>query len=133
MEKARAGRIKVVVGTRKIVSTGINVPIWSCLHEIMPISNAPNFEQQYFRILTPLAGKQTPVIRMYLDVSNIGRGCLRTCLFAKKEASGGMGLVESGAKITAFQWGIAKKYLSKGAITFASDGVRDKKTGRRML
>lgn len=109
LEKAKEGKIRCVVGTRKIVSTGINVPRWSHLYWIDPLSNPPNWIQEYSRILTPLPGKK-PVIRFFLDDSGQTIGCLRSCLF---KTEGDTKSLASKAIITADQWAIANKYLKK--------------------
>ena len=81
LAKARSGRIKVTVGIRKIVQTGINVPLWDTIIEVMPISNPPQFHQEYSRILTPIDGKPHPIVHHIYDQVGISLGCLRTCLF----------------------------------------------------
>ncbi len=81
LAKARSGKIKVTVGIRKIIQTGINVPLWDTLIEVMPISNPPQFTQEFSRILTPLEGKPHPIIHHIYDQVGISLGCLRTCLF----------------------------------------------------
>lgn len=59
--------IRVVVGIRRLLQRGINVPAWSCLYHIQPINNAPNWKQETSRILTPDPNKRTPIIRFFLD------------------------------------------------------------------
>ncbi len=81
LSMARSGKIKVTVGIRKIVQTGINVPIWDSIVEVMPISNPPQFEQEFSRVLTPIEGKPHPIIHHVYDETGFGLGCLRTCLF----------------------------------------------------
>jgi len=71
IERARSGKTKVVVGIRSIVQLGLNVPRWSALYYVMPMSNEPNWKQESSRILTPLDGKRQPIIRMFVD-PNIG-------------------------------------------------------------
>ena len=65
--RARAGEIKVVVGIRSLIQTGINIAAWSCLYNIMPMNNQPNWEQESYRICTPMEGKRTPLIRFFVD------------------------------------------------------------------
>lgn len=77
IEGAREGRYKVVVGTKSIVSTGINVQSWSCIYEIIPSSNIPGARQRLSRILTPVAGKQVPCIKYFLDANQISRNTFR--------------------------------------------------------
>ena len=45
------------------------------------ISNPPNHEQEVSRILTPLEGKRTPLVKYFVDNMGISKGCLRTCVF----------------------------------------------------
>lgn len=79
IEKARNGDLMCVVGIRKLVQLGINVPRWDMLYEVMPISNPPNFEQESSRVRTPMDGKPQPVVRHFIDDIPQSRGCLRTC------------------------------------------------------
>lgn len=78
----REGKVKVTVGIRNIISTGITVKWWSCLYVIAPISNPPNFLQETRRICTAYEGKPTPIIRMFVDKEmDVAKGCARTCYF----------------------------------------------------
>lgn len=63
---AKAHRIKVVVGIRRLMQRGLNVPRWDTLYVVMPISNEPNFKQESARIRTP-GEKQPPLVRMFVD------------------------------------------------------------------
>lgn len=113
---ARQGKIKVVIGIRKIVQIGINVPKWSCIYEITPISNPPNFYQEISRVLTPMENKPQPIVRFFLDNLGASRGCLRTCLYKD-------GLYSMGAIIPKDQQKIAGKYTSKSKhIVTANEG-----------
>ena len=67
VNKARTGEIRVVVGVRKLLQLGINVPKWDTLYYTMPMNNAPNWEQESCRICTPAKDKPLPIIRMFLD------------------------------------------------------------------
>lgn len=71
IDRARKNKTRVVVGIRSIIQLGLNVPTWSCLYYIMPMSNEPNWKQESSRILTPMEGKRDPIIRMFVD-PNIG-------------------------------------------------------------
>jgi superfamily II DNA or RNA helicase len=88
LEKIRAGKIKVTVGIRSLIQAGINVPRWSALYEISPISNRPNFQQETARVRTPAPelNKPQPLIRFFLD-ENMGmcKGCFGTCWQDLKE------------------------------------------------
>ena len=112
-DNARTGKIKVIVGTRKIVSTGVNVPVWSCLYWIDPTNNPPNWIQEYSRILTPLEGKK-PIIRFFLDQSTFTRNCFKGCLF---KTEGDTKPLSKHAIISPEMWEIAKKYLSSSVNT----------------
>ena len=81
LEGARSGRYRVVIGIRSIISTGINVPRWSAMYTISPISNAPNYEQETRRVCTKMEGKKTPIIRMFVDDMGLAVGCFRTCYY----------------------------------------------------
>lgn len=79
LKGARLGKYRAVVGIRSIISVGVNVPRWSCLYVIAPISNPPNFEQETRRICTVMEGKRKPLIRMFVDEMDLTKGCFRTC------------------------------------------------------
>lgn len=73
---ARAGKkIKCVVAMRQLL-TGVNVPRWDYLLEVMPMNNPPNFQQEYNRVCTPMAGKPRPVVRFYIDEFGISMACV---------------------------------------------------------
>lgn len=116
LEKAREGKIRVVVGTRSIINTGINVTPWDTIYTIVPISNPPQWIQEYSRVLTPMEGKK-PIIRMWLDGSSQTRGCLRTCLFSTE---GDTPTLAKQAIISPEDWAIANKYLKKGKMSVNS-------------
>lgn len=67
IDDARAGKIRCVVGMRRLMQRGLNVPKWDTLYYIMPMNNEPNWKQESCRILTPMDNKRTPVIRMFID------------------------------------------------------------------
>lgn len=67
VDAARAGKIRCVIGTRRLMQRGINIPKWDTLYYIMPMNNKPNWKQESCRILTPMENKKTPVIRMFFD------------------------------------------------------------------
>lgn len=77
IQKAREYKIKVLIGTLKIMSTGINIPRASCLYEQALSSNKENAEQRMRRVLTPMEGKPDPIIRYFLDDFNVRRNCIR--------------------------------------------------------
>lgn len=77
IQKARDYKIKILVGTQKILSVGINIPRASCLYETVLSSNMPNAQQRMARVLTPMEGKPEPVIRYFLDDFSVRRNCIR--------------------------------------------------------
>lgn len=78
-DNAKLGKIKCIVGMRKMVQRGINVPIWDMMYVVMPISNPPNFEQETSRVRTVMEGKPQPVIKHFVEDFGITKGCFRTC------------------------------------------------------
>ena len=76
IQRARAYRIKILVGNTKILSTGINIPRASCLYDVAMSSNKYNAEQRVCRILTPWDDKPTPLLRIFLDDMNVRKKCL---------------------------------------------------------
>lgn len=79
LKGARSYKIKCVVGIRSLVQTGVNVPRWDTLYEVMPISNVPKFTQETSRIRTVEDGKQPPLIKHFLEQFGPSTGCFRTC------------------------------------------------------
>lgn len=77
IQKARDYKIKILVGTQKILSVGINIPRASMLYETVLSSNLQNAEQRMARVLTPMDGKPQPVIRYFLDDCGVRRNCMR--------------------------------------------------------
>lgn len=81
IDDARAGKVRVVVGIRKLMQLGLNVPRWDTLYLISPISNEPNWQQESRRICTPMEGKKRPVIRMFVETEMpIPFGCFKNTL-----------------------------------------------------
>jgi len=78
IEGARRYTHKILVGNIKLLSTGTNIPRASCLYESTLSSNMENAEQRVSRILTPMDGKITPILRIFLDDAHVRRACLRT-------------------------------------------------------
>lgn len=90
-------RIKVCIATRSML-TGMNVPRWSCIYSLAPISNPPQYTQEVFRICTPKKGKRPPIIRYFFDESiGLSYGCLHTC--AKTLTNGKFTLHKSFIKL----------------------------------
>ncbi len=86
LKAAKEGKIRVVVGIRQMMQLGLNVPAWSCLYEVMPISNKPNLKQETSRICTPKEGKRAPIIRMFVDLNQPqSAGCARSSIHHMKE------------------------------------------------
>lgn len=125
IQDARNYDIKVVVGIRRMLQRGINVPRWDTLYEITPISNKPNHNQEVSRILTPYDGKQPPVIRQFLDDFGFARGCLRTAVYQV--------YVKNKFEIDRDGWNTVNKYLRQGPVmqrlVTLPSGV--KKSGRK--
>lgn len=82
IQRARNYKVKILVGTLKIMSTGINIPRASMLYEVALSSNVYNAEQRMRRVLTPCEGKETAAIRYFLDDMNVRRNCMRTEYFS---------------------------------------------------
>lgn len=76
LQDARQYKIKVLVGTTKLLSVGTNIPRASALYDVTMSSNMENCEQRNSRILTPWKGKPNPLLRIFLDDTNVRRNCL---------------------------------------------------------
>ena len=80
LAKAQSGKIKVTVGIRSIIATGVNVPRWSAIVEVVPISNEPNHYQEVMRVATEMEGKLSPEVHHFISGWGGEFGCLRTCI-----------------------------------------------------
>lgn len=76
LQEARQYKIKVLIGTTKLLTTGTNIPRASALYSVIMSSNMENAEQRGARVLTPFEGKPEPIWRIFLDDSNVYRRCL---------------------------------------------------------
>ena len=76
IEDVRSGKVRVLVGTAKLLSTGVNIPRASALYETIISNNKFSATQRFARILTPMEGKCDPIIRIFCDDMDIRRHCL---------------------------------------------------------
>ena len=112
---ASSYKIKCVVGIRSLVQTGINVPRWDTLYEVMPISNVPNFTQETSRIRTVEPGKKPTLIKHFIEVFGPSTGCFRTCFFQTYKKERFIMSKETVAKCMAY---LATKKQSGSALKF---------------
>lgn len=81
LSDAKRGKIRVVVGIRRLMQRGLNVKLWSAYYCVAPISNRPNLKQESNRICTPEDGKIQPIIRVVYDRGmGISFGCARNTI-----------------------------------------------------
>jgi len=112
----KSKKYRVIVAQRSML-TGINVPRWSMLYEIAPISNEPNLQQEVMRICTPMDNKRKPIIKFFVDDFGISRACFRSCdaSFTKfREEMGGFAYTRKSKKVR-------EKVLS---VLYATKAVR---------
>lgn len=76
IEDARKYKVKIIVGNMRLLGTGINIPRASALFECTPSANPPQCIQRTSRILTPCDDKPQPIIRYFLDDTQVRRACL---------------------------------------------------------
>jgi superfamily II DNA or RNA helicase len=70
LSSADSGKLKVVVAMRSML-TGINIPRWDVYFNILPISNAPTYYQQFSRIRTIIPSKKEAIIYDFIDQAGI--------------------------------------------------------------
>lgn len=102
IKAARDYKIKVVVAMRSML-TGIDVPRWDTIFEVIPINNESNLEQELLRVCTPDDKKQPPMVRWFVDDFNISRSCFGHSvrhMRSFKERLGGMTYTDGGAEVT---------------------------------
>ncbi|QJT71042.1 helicase ATP-binding domain-containing protein [Vibrio phage vB_VcorM_GR11A] len=79
LDSLRDGTFRCTVAMRSML-TGVNVPLWSAIYTVIPISNVPNYTQEITRVMTPMEGKCEPIIRVYVDETwGLALGCFATC------------------------------------------------------
>jgi len=89
LERARKYRVKILVGTTKKLSVGLNIPRASMLYEVAMSSNKENAEQRMRRVTTkmkpederPGFPKPDPCIKYFLDDMNVRRNCAKNEFF----------------------------------------------------
>ena len=76
-KQACSGAFDVTIGNQQML-TGIDVPVWSAMHLLIPSSNQPKFYQVFSRVRTPVEGKLYALLYEYLDACGASNGCYRT-------------------------------------------------------
>lgn len=59
-------KARIHIANRSML-TGVNVPRWSAIYTVVPITNPPLYEQEIQRVCTVEPGKPTPIIRYFYD------------------------------------------------------------------
>lgn len=76
IEDARNYKVKIIVGNMRLLGTGINIGRASAIYQSTLSSNIPQATQRISRVLTPYEGKPQPILRLFLDDTNVARACL---------------------------------------------------------
>lgn len=76
-DHACEAQFDVTIGNQRML-TGIDVPVWSAMHMLVPMNNPPKFYQVFSRIRTPLQGKTHAIFYDYLDACGASNGCYRS-------------------------------------------------------
>jgi superfamily II DNA or RNA helicase len=76
LQEARQYKVKILVGTTKLLSVGTNIPRASCLYDVALSSNEENCEQRNRRTLTKYEGKPHPILRIFMDDMSVRKRCL---------------------------------------------------------
>lgn len=77
MADAESGKAKVTISMRSML-LGIDIPLWSSMHVLVPSANPPNYYQEISRVRTVTDIKPFALIRDYIDVCSAGTGSYRT-------------------------------------------------------
>lgn len=103
---AKSGKVRCIVAMRSML-TGVNIPRWSMIYEVIPMNNAPQFEQEIFRVCT-VWEKPQPCVKFFIDDFNISRACFRSCANTLKTLNKKYG----GFRFTDQSWQRAKQHLA---------------------
>lgn len=77
IQEAREYKLPIIVGSVKLVSTGVNIPRMSAwYYGVSPASNLPSCRQRVSRILTPYSDKPQPLIRIFCDDMVVAQKCM---------------------------------------------------------
>ncbi len=78
IQDARNYKVRIIVGSSKLISRGTNIPRASAIYDVSMSANQENAEQRVSRVLTPWDDKPPPLLRMFLDDMNVRRRCMAT-------------------------------------------------------
>jgi hypothetical protein len=68
---------KVMIAMWQMVKQGVTIKKASSMHIILPRSDGQMFYQLANRVCTPVEGKKTPIIRIYVDNVPVSIGCFK--------------------------------------------------------
>jgi len=74
-EVRRGDKTRVLIGIRKMLKEGIDVPAWTHMYLTFPMNNEPDFYQMSQRIATPYEGKPQPILRIFVDEIPLSERC----------------------------------------------------------
>lgn len=76
LKRIRKGtRTRIIVAIRQLCKLGLDILPLTHIYMQFPMNNAADFYQMTQRVLTPYKDKPQPIVHMYVDDTDLSRGC----------------------------------------------------------